>query len=164
MDCTNPLTIIIEIPEYLVQNLNGMSHLNSPTCNNLVFRWIHYLRIWYSEPNCKFQHLLTIKLSFWCLQRFINQIICLTKIFLKIRKFSKNLLKRFNNYIVFVWSRNGVNWTKAFEKDSWRQNSILWEEQRADPPIAYITSVNVMYPQYSWPINKKCTLKLCALL
>ena len=26
-------------------------------------------------------------------------------------------------------------------KDSWRQNSILWEEQLADPTIAYITSV-----------------------
>ena len=26
---------------------------------------------------------------------------------------------------------------------SWRQNSILWEEQLADPTIAYITSVNV---------------------
>ena len=29
-------------------------------------------------------------------------------------------------------------------KDSWRQNSILLEEQIADPPIAYKTSVNVM--------------------
>ena len=30
-------------------------------------------------------------------------------------------------------------------KDSWCQNSILSEEQLADPTIFYITSVNVMY-------------------
>ena len=29
-------------------------------------------------------------------------------------------------------------------KDSWRQNSIFREEQLADLPIAYLTSVNVM--------------------
>ena len=29
-------------------------------------------------------------------------------------------------------------------KDSWSQNLIMWEEEHADPPIAYITSVNVM--------------------
>ena len=43
-------------------------------------------------------------------------------------------------FILFVWSRNGANWTKA----SWRQNSILWEEQLADPTVAYKTFVNVM--------------------
>ena len=88
----------------------------------------------------------------------------------------------FKTIIVFVWSRNGANMTKAFVKgllapefnlpeqagfyvtaqlktlraeecqldwtgvlkESWRQNSILWQNQFADAPIAYKTSVNVM--------------------
>ena len=30
---------------------------------------------------------------------------------------------------------------RALLKDSWRQNSILWEVQFADPPIAYINQL-----------------------
>ena len=39
----------------------------------------------------------------------------------------------------------------------------MWEEQLVDPPIDYITSVNVPEPLVLyWPVNKECTLKLCA--
>ena len=49
-------------------------------------------------------------------------------------------------FIVFVWSRNGANWTKAFIKDTFLapEIKIMWEQELVDPPIAYKTVVNVI--------------------
>ena len=57
------------------------------------------------------------------------------------------------NSFVFVWSRNGANWTKAFVKGLLVPELNIMVEQLADPPIAFIflhivltskSSVNVM--------------------
>ena len=52
--------------------------------------------------------------------------------------------KNSNHLIVFVWLINGANKTKAFIKGLLVPEIKIVEEQLIDPPIAYITSVNVM--------------------
>ena len=56
--------------------------------------------------------------------------------------------------IVFVLCLSGQEMLPTGQrlllKDSLRQNSILWEEQISDPPIAYITTENVTNPEYSF--------------
>ena len=64
---------------------------------------------------------------------------------------------------MLVWSRNGANKTKAFVKGhSWHQKKRMWEEQLVYPPIAYITSVNVMLSSVKWIVLIKTTN--CSLL
>ena len=68
----------------------------------------------------------------------MKKIVVLKSMLPELEKFQ---VKQCNVSIVFVWSRNCANWTKAYVKELLAPEFHVMEEQLADPPTAYINVV-----------------------